>query len=183
MAKQNFKEGDWIEKKGSNSGLWFDGEIKKIEGNEITIVTWGWLDEPQVVSHDILRPISPNNTVTIRKGGSVWAVVDPDGTIRINGSISGSINMDDGTIHKAGSIAGKIQFNGVIYKNGSETGAVWPSTEIYRGGSVIGGIDNKDGTIRLGGSIWGGIDDFTFKFRDFRTAFAVLVFFAPEFGY
>ncbi|HOJ65232.1 MAG TPA: hypothetical protein PLE45_12520 [Spirochaetota bacterium] len=182
MAAGKYKIGDYIEKKGKVSGLWFPGVVLRVEGDNIIIKTWGWDDEMEVTS-DILRPLTSDNVVTIRANGSVWAEVDEGGAIRINGSIVGSISSEEGTIYKNGSIVGSISFNGVLYKNGSEVGSIWPSGELYREGSIIGEISNSDGTIRLSGSIWGNIDNFSYKWRDLRYTSAVLAFFAPEFGY
>ncbi len=182
MPEKKYKVGDYIEKKGPKSGLWFPGVIKSIEGDIIIVVTWGWDDEMQVSSKEI-RPLSQDNVIKIRKSGSIWTEIDEKGIIRINGSIVGSISAEDGTIRKNGSIVGKINFNGVIIKNGSEIGAIWPTSELYKQGSIIGNIDNTNGTIRLGGSIWGNIDNFSYKWRDLRYTAAVLAFFAPEFGY
>lgn len=178
-----YKEGDYIERKGAKSGLWFPGSIKRIEGNKIVISIWGWEQNEEEAKLEVLRPLSSNNIIKIRKGGSLWAEVTEDGTIRISGSIVGSISEEDGCIRKNGSIVGYIYLNGILVKDGSEVGAIWPSSELYRNGSIIGEIDNQDGTIRLGGSIWGNIDNFTHKWRDFRYTATILAFFAPEFGY
>lgn len=180
----DYKAGDWIQRKGSKTGLWFDGEVREVNGDQVTIIIWGWPPEPELVEDlSKLRPIISNIPITIRKGGSVWAVIDGDGTIRINGSIEGSINFDDGSIRKNGSIVGQITFGGLIKKNGSEVGSIKTTSELYRNGSIIGEISHQDGTIRKSGSIYGSIEGFTFTFKELRYAASVLAFFDPEFGY
>ncbi|HOV14503.1 MAG TPA: hypothetical protein PK771_09490 [Spirochaetota bacterium] len=141
-------------------------------------------DEPEVVEDmSRLRKMVINKDIEIRKNGSIWAIISPNGDIRINGSIVGGINTEDGTIRKSGSIVGEIYFDGEIRKNGSQVGAINTSSDLYRNGQIIGSIDNQDGTIRLGGSICGNIENFGHTFREMRLTAVVLAFFAPEFGY
>jgi hypothetical protein len=181
----DYKKGDFIERQGSQSKLWFQGEVLDVEGSTITIGLWGWMDSDPEVVEDMarLRKLSITKDVIIRKNGSVWATVSPNGDIRVNGSIAGSINGDDGTIRKSGSMVGEIYFHGAIRKSGSEVGAIESGGDLRRNGQIIGSINNQDGTIRLNGSIIGGIDGFAHTFREMRLAAAVLAFFAPEFGY
>ena len=182
-ATAAWKVGDKVETQGAKSGIWFAGEVTRVEGDKVTVASWGWMNNPEVVPTARIRALQSFSTVTVRRGGSVWAWVSVDGTIRVGGSIVGSIDPEDGTVRKSGSIVGRIFWNGEVHKAGSLAGSIWPTSEMYRGGTVIGGIDNRDGTIRKGGSIWGSIDGFHHTFQEFRMAFAVLAFFAPEFGY
>lgn len=117
--------------------------------------------------------------ITIRKGGSPWASIAPDGTIRIQGSVAGSYT-DDGMIRNGGSIVGQIQESGTIRKNGSIVGQIEPNGTLRNGGSIIGDIE-PGGTIRLNGSIWGSAN--TGTYRNIRAVAAVLVFFTTDFGY
>ena len=185
MDAANLKKGDWIERQGSESKLWYQGEVLSVEGKKVTIGLWGWMDsEPEVIEDmSILRKKGPDTEVVIRKNGSIWAKVEKNGDIRINGSIVGSISSDDGTIRKSGSIVGEIYFHGAIRKSGSEVGSIQTSGELYQNGQIIGDIDNQDGTIRLSGSICGNIENFAHTYREMRMTAAVLAFFASEFGY
>ena len=178
-----WKAGDKVEMRGKNSGIWFPSEIKKIEGAKYFVLIDGWNDEDMdETDASFLRKVTPNGVVTVRKGGSVWGTVSPDGTIRINGSIVGQFSQD-GTVRKNGSEVGSVDSGISIRKNGSEIGGHTPMGEMRRNGSIIGGIDRTDGTIRLNGSIWGSIDGYSKKWRDIRAAVALLVFFADDFGY
>jgi hypothetical protein len=184
LFSASWKKGDKVEMRGASSGIWFKSTIKDIKGKNYYVLSDGWSqDSVREVDASFLRPLTKSGTVTIRKGGAVWATVSPDGTIRINGSIVGSFDEDGGTVRKSGSIVGTIDAGTGIYKNGSGVGIFEPMGDVYRKGSLIANIDPSDGTIRLSGSIWGGIDGFTRKWRDVRASMAVLVFFAPEFGY
>lgn len=175
--------GDLVETRGAVSGIWFPGKVVSVKGDKFSVISFGWeKNGAKEYDKSAVRSATPDGEVAIRKAGSVWAVVSPDGTVRVGGRIAGSIDRD-GTVRVGGSIAGSIAMNGEVWKGGSMRGSVWASGEIYCGGSVVGTISNVDGTIRKGGSIWGGIDSFSRKFRDMRMALAVLAFFTDEFGY
>jgi hypothetical protein len=179
-----WRTGDIVEMRGASSGIWFKSTIKDIKGSTYYVLSDGWAeDNVREVDASFLRPLTKTGMVTVRKGGSVWATISPDGTIRINGSIAGNFEYDGGTVRKAGSIVGLIEPGTGIYKNGSGVGIFEPMGDIYRNGSNIAGIDPADGTIRLSGMIWGRIDGFTRKWNEVRATMAALVFFAPEFGY
>lgn len=184
LFSASWKKGDKVEMRGASSGIWFISTVKDIKGKKFFVLSDGWSeDSVREVEASSLRSVTKTGVVTIRKGGSVWSTVDSDGTIRINGSIVGSFEYDSGTVRKSGSIVGSIDAGTSIYKNGSGVGIFEPMGDIYRNGSQIANIDNADGTIRLSGSIWGRIDGFTKKWNDIRAVMAVIVFFAPEFGY
>ena len=60
--------------------------------------------------------------IDVRKGGSSWATIEDDGTVRIDGSSVGKIESD-GTLRKSGSSIGMIESGGTIRKGGSSWGS------------------------------------------------------------
>ena len=101
--------------------------------------------------------------VELRKGGSSWAVIEDDGTIRIGGSSVGKIESD-GTIRKGGSSIGKIEKDGTLRKSGSSIGSI-----------------ESGGTIRKGGSSWGSASNCCGDHGSKRSVAAVIVFFSSDF--
>ena len=120
--------------------------------------------------------------ITIRKGGSIWATISPDGTIRVNGSIAGEVD-ENGGVRVSGMISGEIGSDGTIRKNGSIAGEISPDGTLRANGSIVGGVES-DGTLRSNGSIWGEADASLDAARNRNAVTAVLVFFAgSDFGF
>ena len=120
--------------------------------------------------------------ITIRKGGSIWATISPDGTIRVNGSIAGEVD-EGGEVRVSGMISGEIGSDGTIRKNGSIAGEIGSDGTLRANGSIVGSIDD-DGTLRSNGSIWGEADASLGAARNRNAVAAVLVFFAgSDFGF
>ena len=120
--------------------------------------------------------------ITIRKGGSIWATISPDGTIRVNGSIAGEVD-ENGGVRVSGMISGEIGSDGTIRKNGSIAGEIGSDGTLRANGSIVGSVES-DGTLRNNGSIWGEADASLASARNRNAVTAVLVFFAgSDFGF
>ena len=120
--------------------------------------------------------------ITIRKGGSIWATVSPDGTIRVNGSIEGEVE-ENGNVRVSGMNSGEIDAAGAIRKGGMIAGAIESDGTLRANGSIVGSVD-ADGTLRRNGSIWGEADASLDSARNRNAVTAVLVFFAgSDFGF
>ncbi|MBP7865607.1 MAG: hypothetical protein KA419_06620 [Acidobacteria bacterium] len=117
--------------------------------------------------------------IEIRRHGSMWAVVEADGTIRINGSMVGRFE-DDGTVRKNGSMVGEVEPGGIIRKHGSMVGEIEQGGTLRIRGSMRGEIESN-GTIRLEGSLWGEARPCCGTYADLRAVAAVIVFFTGEF--
>jgi len=117
--------------------------------------------------------------IDIRQGGSLWARVEADKAIRIEGAIEGHFESG-GDVRKSGSLVGSIEQDGTIRRNGSIIGRLESDGGLRREGTLIGAIE-EDGTIRLGGSIWGQASPCCPQPLDRRAVAAVLVFFIEDF--
>lgn len=122
---------------------------------------------------------SAHARVEIRRGGSSWAVVESDGTIRIRGSSVGKFESD-GTVRERGSSVGKVESNGTIRRRGSSIGKVESNGTVRKSGSSVGRIESG-GTIRKGGSSWGSASNCCGSFGSKRLVAAVIVFFGGFF--
>lgn len=91
--------------------------------------------------------------VDIRKGGSIVARVDDDGSVRVKGSIVGRFDSS-GDIRVKGSIVGHIDSDGTIRRSGSIVGKVDARGDVRIRGSIVGRVDDG-GDVRRSGSIIG----------------------------
>ena len=133
-------------------------------------------------SSDETVAVDEPQEITIRKGGSIWAMVSPDGTIRVNGSIEGEVE-DSGNVRVSGMNSGEISSDGTIRKSGSIVGSIESDGTLRANGSIVGSVET-DGTIRNNGSIWGSADACCPGDRSRNAVAAVLVFFAgSDFGF
>ena len=120
--------------------------------------------------------------ITIRKSGSIWATVSPQGTIRVNGSIEGEVE-ENGNVRVSGMNSGEIDSSGVIRKGGMIAGSIESDGTLRANGRIVGSVES-DGTIRNNGSIWGDADHCCPNMRSRNAVAAVLVFFAgSDFGF
>ncbi len=120
--------------------------------------------------------------ITIRKSGSIWAVISPQGTIRVNGSIEGEV-AENGNVRVSGMNSGEIDAGGTIRKNGMIVGSIESDGTLRGNGSTVGSIENN-GTIRNQNMIWGEANQSCKSRRNRHAVAAVVVFFAgADFGF
>lgn len=186
------------------NGAWYPAEVLRTDGNQCLIRYDGYDSSwDEWVGPERMRPVvtaesapppeekpmtAPADTVTtptvapmtLRKGGMIWAGIDPDGTIRVGGSIVGKFE-NDGGVRKAGSLVGAVEPDGTIRRSGSIIGRIEQNGVLRRGGSMIGNVESG-GTIRLNGSIWGDAGPCG-EYRAKRAVTALLVFFNGDFGF
>lgn len=117
--------------------------------------------------------------IEVRKGGSSWAKIEDDGTIRIGGSSVGKIERD-GTVRKSGSSVGRIESDGTIRDGGSSVGRVENDGTVRYKGSSVGRIESG-GTLRKGGSSWGSASSCCGDFGSKRSIAGLLYFFSDFF--
>ena len=195
-----FQVGDPVEIE--YSGTWYPGNVKEVKADQFFISyddydsSWDeWVESsrlriPETTDEEVSTRESSEEAVandepqeiTIRKGGSIWASVSPDGTIRVNGSIEGEVEAN-GNVRVSGMNSGEIAADGTIRKSGSIVGSIDPDGTLRANGSIVGSVEN-DGTLRNNGSIWGDADNCCPDKRSQNAVAAVLVFFAgSDFGF
>ena len=203
-----FQAGDKVEIE--YGGTWYPGNVKEAKAGQFFISyddydsSWDeWVESErlripetageessdgnseEVVSDEETATLDSSvevQEITIRKGGSIWATVSPDGTIRVNGSIEGEVE-DNGNVRVSGMNSGEISSDGTIRKSGSIVGSIESDGTLRANGSIVGGVET-DGTIRRNGSIWGSADACCPGDRSRNAVAAVLVFFAgSDFGF
>lgn len=117
--------------------------------------------------------------IDIRQGGSLWARIEADKAIRIQGAIVGNFERD-GDVRKSGAIVGCVEEDGVIRRDGVIIGEIESDGNLRRKGTIIGAIE-EDGTIRRNGAIWGQASPCCAEPLDKRAVAAVIVFFIDDF--
>lgn len=194
------------------SGAWYPGRVKEIkdgkyfityEGYDSSWDEWVGTERLRLPGGGQLSPVAeatgetiqaPGKTletaavaeqpkeITIRKSGSIWAVISPQGTIRVNGSIEGEV-AQNGNVRVSGMNSGEIDAGGTIRKNGMIVGSIESDGTLRRNGSTVGAVENS-GTIRNQNMIWGEADRSCKSRRNRHAVAAVVVFFAgSDFGF
>lgn len=126
---------------------------------------------PKVVSRDM----------EIWYNGSSWGDITTDGKIWIENSRIGEIEAN-GKVWKNGSKVGEIEEDGDIWIEGSKDVQIEKDGDLWFNGSKTVEIES-DGDVWYEGSKLWEVDPFDGSYGDMRVIAAVLVFFAPEFGF
>lgn len=113
--------------------------------------------------------------IEVRRGGSSWARIGEDGSVRVEGRVVGDIGKD-GTVRVEGKIEGRVDEDGTIRENGRIAGRVGEDGTLRSEGSLLGRID-RDGSIRRRGSLWGSASPCCSGFDASRRVAALLFFF------
>lgn len=127
------------------------------------------------------RSNTVDNAIVILRGGSIWAELQPDGTVLVEGSSVGEITAE-GAVYRGGRAVGEVDSEGVITQNGRRVGEIEMNGRLWRSGSPVGSVV-VNGDLYLGRSKWGEADVSLLGTRDQRIVAALVVFFAPEFGF
>jgi hypothetical protein len=120
---------------------------------------------------------TPN--INVRKDGSEWGRIQPDGTIRILGNMVGSFD-NNGYVRKNGVFAGRIEGNGTIRKNGNYYGSLETNGNIRVGGVYAGRIEQGGAIRNKSGTTWGSAENIN-GYEDMKKVAALLVFFTEDF--
>ena len=144
----------------------------RLEGNHdaagatvVTVPPTDVLDEPLILERD----------------GQVWAHVERDGVIMVEGSAVGAITAD-GLVSQADRVIGEVDADGMIHVNGTRSGEIERSGRLWRGGSPVGSVI-VNGDIYLGSTKWGSIQTSVLNYREQRIGAALVAFFSPDFGF
>ena len=178
------------------TGLFYPGKISAINGNSYDI-QYDDGDQSTVRLNQIRirdnldaagarvvavpEAVTVESPIVIQQAGSEWAVIETDGTLRIDGSIVGEITPE-GEVYHSGRMVGKVDSEGVIWVNGNQAGEIEPSGRFWRGSSPVGSII-VNGDLYLSGKKWGESDSSLLDFNKQRVVAAILAFFAPEYGF
>ena len=121
------------------------------------------------------RGADASGDVEVRRGGSSWARIDEDGSIRVEGRLAGTIEKD-GSVRVHGRLEGRVEEGGTIRENGRMVGSVVEDGTSRAEGALLGRIE-KDGAIRRHGALWGSASPCCAGFHDLRRVAALLFFF------
>ena len=177
-------------------GLFYPGEVSAIRGDSYDIQyddgDRATVDRTKIRlegNHDAagvtVVTVTPtevlDESLILERDGQVWAQIQQDGTIIVEGSTVGAITAD-GLVSRADGVIGEVDTDGMIRVNGVRSGEIEQSGRLWRGGSPIGSVI-VNGDIYLGSSKWGSIQKSVLSYREQRIAAALVAFFSQDFGF
>lgn len=177
-------------------GQFYPGTVSSISGNSYDIqyddgdqstVTLngirlqGNLDAEGATIVEVTKPDTVETAIVLLRDGTEWAEIQPDGTVLIQGAAVGEITAD-GYVFRDGNAVGEIDSDGIITMDGSRVGEIEMSGRLWRGSSPVGSVI-FNGDVYLGSSKWAETDVSRLDYSDQVVVAAIVVFFAPEFGF
>jgi hypothetical protein len=129
----------------------------------------------------LAEAVTVEDPIVIQRSGSEWAEIETDGTLWVNGSVVGEITSDI-EVYRDGRMMGEVDSDGTIWVGDTRAGEIEPNGRFWRGSSPIGSIV-VNGDLYLSGSKWGAADSSLLSFNSQRVVAAILVFFAPDYGF
>ncbi|MBT3276109.1 MAG: hypothetical protein HN368_23375 [Spirochaetales bacterium] len=165
-----------------------DGDISVVKLSQLRLRTLPPEDLPSTVQQNNQTSNSSNTSsqvintgLKIWRGGSIWAEISADGDIWIDGWHVGEIEPD-GDVWRGSSYVGEIESDGDIWIQSSKDAEIETDGDIWLNSSQIAQIE-PNGKIWFKSSSWGEVTPFDGNYEDMKIIAAVLIFFAPEFGY